>query len=445
VKTTTDTICNIELGILGKVWLTAIYSNPNGESLMSNFILNNALTTLFKYLQKNSYMKNTFLVLLLILCSLKGHSQVNPIKVGQKAPPINIEKWIYPKIQVADWQNKEVPKDLKGKIIVLDFWFTKCAPCVASIPALNHLAKQFPEVVFLSVTFNNANEIDKFLDKMVMYYPVGSDPEQKTIRDFGVEAFPETFLIDENGIIRWQGSPFDLDKKILNKVLGREAEKVNFNINKSDLPFENSAYFFSIQKHYLEMGQSSYYQFTPFDINVFNKDLENMLNVFYGINKSRILTKDSVLLKTTYDLTLKADKEITTQANCVEMLKHLLPENLGFKLKEISRDTIVNVLQIENDSLLNTHLSNSKYFGTTMRYDNWESNGATIEKLKDFLEDNYTQLITVEKNNDKKFDFNICAQNLDKAIETLKNDYGLVLKRKARKTSFWKIIKIDKP
>ena len=389
-------------------------------------------------------MKEIILVMLLIFCSLIAHSQVNPNKVGQKAPVINIENWIYPKIQVAEWQNKEIPKDLIGKVIVLDFWFTKCAPCVASIPELNHLARKFPEVVFLSVTFDDTNEIDKFLDKMIMYYPVGSDPEQKTIRAYGVSAFPETFLIDKDGIIKWQGSPFHLDEKLINEVLGTRIETINLNLNNSELPFENSAYSFSIQKHSLEMEESSYYHFNPFDINVFNKDLENMLKVFYGINKSRILTQDSVLLKTTYDLTLKADREITTQANCVEMLKYLLPTQMGFEIKEILKDTIVNALQIVNDSLLNIHESSSQYLGTTMRYDNWESKGATIENLKDFLEDNYSKIIVVEKTDDRKFDFVISAKDFEKAKETLENDYGLILKTKNQKTSFWKIVNKNK-
>lgn len=388
-------------------------------------------------------MKETFLIILYISCSLIGYSQVNPTKVGQKAPSINIENWIYPKIQVANWRNKEVPKDLKGKIIVLDFWFTECAPCVASIPELNHLAKQFPEVVFLSVTFDETEIIDEFLDKMVMYYPVGSDPERKTIRAFGVYLYPQTFLIDENGIIKWHGSPFRLNKKIINKVLGRETETTNLNLNKSEFPFQNSAYTFSIQKHYLEMGPSTYYHFGPFDINIFNKDLENMLKVFYGINKSRILTQDSALLKTTYDLTLKADKEITTQANCVEMLKYLLPEQMGFELKEILRDTAVNVLQIENDSLLNTHISNSDYFGSTMRYDNWEGKGASIENLKDFLENNYSILLEIKKSDDRIFDFIIPAKDLKGVKEILEKKYGLIVKIENQKTNFWEIINKD--
>lgn len=384
-------------------------------------------------------MKKTFIIIIFLFYSLIGFSQQN--LVGQKAPKIEIENWIYPKIQVADWQTKQIPKDLSGKIIVLDFWFTKCAPCVASIPELNHLVKQFPEIVFLSVTFDKQELIDKFLDKMVMYYPIGSDPEQKTIRAYGVSSFPETFLIDENGIIKWQGSPFHLDKKLLNSVLGREQETTTINLNNSEIPFENSAYSFSIQKNNLGMGQSSYCHFNPFDINVFNKDLENMLKVFYGINKSRILTKDSVLLKTTYDVTLKADKEITTQANCVDMLKYLLPEQMDFKLKELPKDTLVGLLQIENDSLFNVHNSSSQHFGTSLRYDNWESKGATIENLKDFLEDNYSILLEVKKPDDRKFDFIISANDLEKAKATLENEYGLIIKMENQEIIFWEIIK----
>lgn len=386
-------------------------------------------------------MKVKILIILFISSSLIGQSQVNSFKVGQKAPPIEIENWIYPKIKVSDWQTKEVPKDLKGKIIVLDFWFTKCAPCVASIPELNHLAKQFPEVVFLSVTFDEPKVIDKFLDKMIMYYPVGSDPENKTIRAYGVSGYPETFLIDEKGIIKWQGSPFHLNKKLINKVLGRETETINLNPNNSEFPIENSAYSFSIQKHNLGMGQSSYYHYGPYDINVFNKDLENMLKVLYGINKSRILTKDSMLLKTTYDLTLKADKEITTKANCVEMLKYLLPEKMGFELKEISKDTLVGIIQIENDSLLNTHIPKSKIFGTAMRYDNWEGKGVSIENLKDFLEDNYSILLEVKKPDERKFDFIISAKDIKKAKETLETEYGLIIKTVNQEINLWKIIK----
>ncbi len=382
-------------------------------------------------------MRKTIFIIGLIFFSLQGYSQKS--LVGKPAPKIEIDNWIYPKIQVADWQTKQIPENLEGKIVVLDFWFTHCAPCVASIPELNSIARQFPEIVFLSVSFEKEEVINNFLNKMVMYYPVGSDPEKKTIKAFGVSSYPETFLIDKNGIIQWQGSPFHLTGKVLNEFMGREEKKISLRLNNREIPSKNYAYSFTIQKHNLEMGQSTYYHFNPFDINVFNKDLENMLQVFYGINKSRILSDDSTLLKTTYDLTLKADKEITTEANCVEMLKYLLPEQLEMTIKKVSKDTLVNIIRIENDSLLNLHISDYKYFFTSVRYGNWEAKGAKLENLVDFIENEYNILVALDQQDDRKFEFLIPIKDLEKFKEKLFKDYGLIIYSEKQKTDFWKI------
>jgi len=87
------------------------------------------------------------------------------------------------------------------------------------------------------------------------------------------------------------------------------------------------------------------------------------------------------------------------------------------------------------------HKSNSQYFGTTMRYDNWEGKGASIEDLKDFLEDNYSVLLDVKKRDNRKFDFIISSKDLNKTKETLKNEYGLIVNIKNQKISFWEISK----
>ena len=364
--------------------------------------------------------------------------------VGQKAPEILVENWIYPKIQVAGWDTSKVPENLKGRTIVLDFWFTKCAPCVASIPELNVLAKKYPEIVFLSVSFDKKEIIDEFLNKMVIYYPVGSDPDRKIINAFQVVTYPQTFLIDQAGIIQWQGNPFDLNEKILNKPLNIPEKLSTVNLNKPEIPYQNSAYSFSVQKHTLGMGHASYSQFDPYAIIVFNKDLKYIFDAFYGINKSRILSTDSALLNTPYDLSLKANKKITTAANCVEILKYNLPQELGLQLNKFSKDTLVNIIQIENDSLLKNHLSDNEYFGTTIRYNNWEAKGATVTNLKNFFENEYNILVGIQGKNTEKYDFILPLDDFNKAIDNLKNSYGLVLKTGKQKADFWRINSTNK-
>ncbi|WP_027421288.1 TlpA family protein disulfide reductase [Crocinitomix catalasitica] len=387
-------------------------------------------------------MKNTILIIILIVYASIGTAQCNPDKVGQKAPPIELENWIDPKIKLID--RKNTPNDLTGKIILLDFWFIKCAPCVASIPKLNHLSKQFPEIEFLSITFDKPEEIDKFLDKMIMNYPVGSDPDRRIIDAYEVSCFPEAYLINEEGIIIWQGHTTHIDEQVIYESLGRETKTVNLNINNGEVPVENSAYTFTMQEHFLEMGKLSYMHFYPFEINILNYDLETMLKTLYEINKSRILTKDSVLLKTCYDLTLNADKKITTEANCIEMVKVLIPQELGFELLEIEKDTTVSVLEVANNSLLSEHVTKHQNAGASSNRKYWEARSVTIEGLKDFLENNYGQLIIIEKSSEIRYDIKLRMDDFEKAIATLEKEYGIVLKKETRKTNFWKIIKEDK-
>jgi uncharacterized protein (TIGR03435 family) len=191
------------------------------------------------------------------------------------------------------------------------------------------------------------------------------------------------------------------------------------------------------------MDKSSYFHYNPYDINVFNKDLYTILRTFYGINESRVLTDDTSFLKTSFDLTLKADKEITTEANCVEMLKYLLPEHLGLKLEKEKIDTLVNNIQIKNDSLLNSNLSKSKFLGTSKKNGNWIAKGARFEDLKNILENEYNILVVLDQRNNQKYNFKIPINDYNKLREVLKQKYGLLIKSDKHVTDFWIIDNLE--
>jgi len=382
-------------------------------------------------------MKIFILIYLMIISLSNVFSQQD--LVGKKVPGINIKQWVYPEIIASNLKNGQVSEKLVGNITVVDFWFTDCAPCVASIPHLNNLAFQFPEIVFLSITFEDEIVINNFLDKMKMFYPIGCDTDHKTIEAFGVNSYPETFIVDNEGIIQWRGNPFDLNAEKLNETLNYPVANQIIAGSNSEFPSENYAYYFTIKKHDLEMGEASYFHYNPFDINVFNKNLKDIFTIFYGLNGSRILTKDSILLNSTYDLTLKADKEITTAANCVEMLKYLLPKELNIQLTEITKDTLVQYIQIENDTLLNGSKSQVDFFGTTTKSDTVELIGASLINLIDFMENNYAILLEINQADNRMFDFTLPVNDINKVKETLKKRYGLQIKTKQQQTKFWLI------
>ena len=93
----------------------------------------------------------------------------------------------------------------KGRVVVLNFWTTWCPPCVEEIPSLGRLQDAFSkdELVVLSVDIGEKQEdIDRFLSRIPADFPVLIDSEGDTVKQWKIIAFPTTFVIDREGIIR---------------------------------------------------------------------------------------------------------------------------------------------------------------------------------------------------------------------------------------------------
>ena len=110
-----------------------------------------------------------------------------------------------PHFEVKDLKgNTSKLEDLKGKVIVLNFWFVECKPCVSEIPDLNELVADFDKtnVVFLALGLNSAVGLKKFLKKTPFNYQVVPDA-MEVATQFGVDGFPTSVVIDQDGIIRY--------------------------------------------------------------------------------------------------------------------------------------------------------------------------------------------------------------------------------------------------
>ena len=99
-------------------------------------------------------------------------------------------------------------EDLRGKVVVLDFWGTWCPPCVESIPSLRSLHKKFskePSFVLIGVSSDSDEETwSAFIDKEKMIWPQYLDRKREVQRMFGVRAFPTYIVIDAEGIMRFR-------------------------------------------------------------------------------------------------------------------------------------------------------------------------------------------------------------------------------------------------
>ena len=96
--------------------------------------------------------------------------------------------------------------DLEGKVVLLNFWATWCAPCLAEIPDLMALQEEFgaDDFVVLGVSVDNLPEEDirAFAETFALNYPIVLDKGPISEAYGGAYSLPTTFVIDRSGQIR---------------------------------------------------------------------------------------------------------------------------------------------------------------------------------------------------------------------------------------------------
>jgi cytochrome c biogenesis protein CcmG/thiol:disulfide interchange protein DsbE len=94
--------------------------------------------------------------------------------------------------------------DLRGKVVVLNFWATWCPPCVEETPSLIQLQKSIAPLggTILGVSLDDdQNAYAEFLKSYHIDFPTYRDPTKKSALDYGTTMYPETYIIDRNGRI----------------------------------------------------------------------------------------------------------------------------------------------------------------------------------------------------------------------------------------------------
>ncbi len=133
---------------------------------------------------------------MLWLALLAGcYSGSRPPRIGATAPDFT----------VSDGSRNVTLHDLRGKVVVLNFWATWCPPCVEEMPSMIEMQQKLKNrgVTVLAVSVDvDQKAYERFLKDYRVDLLTARDPDQKSNLMYGTSQFPETYVIDRQGVIR---------------------------------------------------------------------------------------------------------------------------------------------------------------------------------------------------------------------------------------------------
>ena len=111
-----------------------------------------------------------------------------------------------PDVTLATLRGKSLSlNELKGKVVLVNFWATWCLPCQWEMPLMEKLYQGYKDkgfvVVAISLDREGAAVVEPFVKEKKLTYPVALDPTFQGANHFGVRGVPATFLIGRDGFI----------------------------------------------------------------------------------------------------------------------------------------------------------------------------------------------------------------------------------------------------
>lgn len=112
-------------------------------------------------------------------------------------------------------------RDLRGKVVLINYWASWCSPCREEMPLLNAFYEDHQSEGFTVIAINaseSPEEAARYIEEHGYTFPVWSDPPGNSMIEFGLNGLPASMLLDREGRLRkvWLGP---LTQEMLDKVV----------------------------------------------------------------------------------------------------------------------------------------------------------------------------------------------------------------------------------
>jgi uncharacterized protein (TIGR03435 family) len=356
------------------------------------------------------------------------------LKAGSAAPELRLAKLLQaPEGEKADWGH------LKGNVVVLEFWATWCAPCIAAMPHLNELAEKFKDkpVRFIAITNEDEAIVTSFIGRRVMKSWVGIDSARTTMKSYDVRYFPYTIVIGRDGKIAAITSPKRLTQEMISElvegrpaVITRQGEKDVTAIAQKAAGQQGPQPRFTLTITPSASEHSSSVVGTGV-IEANGVDLKTALSLVYDLPKSRVFGPAS-LEEARYDV--KASMKEGDKNDLKPILARTLEASFGLRVRRETREMEVYVLTVAERSPVRIRPASSKDWHSSSDEGVLAASGASIQALVQGIESKLNQPVVDETNLKGKYDWDVIfdGKRPESIIEALHKDLGLVLQRAKR-------------
>lgn len=344
-------------------------------------------------------MKKNGVLALFLLIALSVKSQ--GLTIGSRVPTLNFENMIVPRTSNTIVRNVSID-DYKGKVILFDFWATRCGACITSMSKLEDLSKKFAgKLQVFAITNENMDRIQRFVKNRPTSLTVVVDSSE-TIRElFPYRTIPHVILIDKEGIIRAITHSDEITEQTIADVLQNKTVSLPVKLDNTAFDYDDD-YFkadsttkesFNLQPGIEGIGGFSKVGkgvFANRRISLHNVTIDNLFRAAYQKSYFRTI---NLLDSADYDYenpkNLYCLDVIVPNNNGIDLyldMQKKLPQHFQASARLEKRKTEVYVLKRTSDTVKFTPSTESNdYYSSNSNH--FTGKGVRISSIAQFIED----------------------------------------------------------
>ena len=178
------------------------FYGANNEKLMPEDALNKFKSGMYKvdaYVDDNDQFKMAYL---LKMTQEQMNQGIEEAMKMQNDFEVKLIGKPFPDFRLTDLSGStHTSENIKGKVVVINLWFTACAPCIHEMPELNKIVGEYKEnedVLFLAFALDPKSRVDKFLKKYKFDYNIIPDSQEYITKKLNPPGYPTHIVLDKN-------------------------------------------------------------------------------------------------------------------------------------------------------------------------------------------------------------------------------------------------------